>query len=1289
MKKLLVLVLTLSICLSFGQWVDPERYSDWKSSLSGDGESPKVLLVHNDYIAVQLDETTGDYGRYDIGTYPESQTLTYAYPSDPWSSWFIARVDDESYVTPGGGPGCDQLVPNPSASFDIQTWPTDADSNYIYGGWYVPDHPDILVYQWIQPVYLVYPDDTTGTIFMKYYIVNNDVTTHRIGALLQLDTMIDSNDAAPLATILGYSGIEEDFWSTDSVFPCFWYAYEDPAGPAGPADQLRALGILCGYDAVQPDRFAVGGWGTFYNVDWDLTPSGSTYWDSAVLVWWWWRDVAPGETLTVATYYGLGEPPSGAEVDLMIPWYPTAANCEYTPNPFSLLATFSNQNPITLTDIVATIDLPEGLLLDTGETVTKPIVPSTLSTGSSGSTGWDIVIDLIDPPALGDSICVYVTSPSVPDTFYVGCIDIVLEPILPPFAEINIPFDGATSSCADQELRLDFETPNGFDELQFFIDGDVIGISDPQLEVVGDELVFTPSIDWTNDMYHSYGLLYMDDSIGCSFDSLFATFYVDIMPPVASGETPPIDIVLGTEDFGVIMLNIEDSEREVDPSTIIFSVDGVEYTVADDALTYDGILLTFDPAVAGLEFHDGDTICCELVDAADMPLDYCEPNHITETYYWCFYINIVDIWLPDTFGHAGDIIDIPLYIEDVSRMDITSFDLDVGYFESVLTPLDVITTGSITSTWGLLDYDVTPGNIRIYGSGPALDEGDVLCFIRFLVGDHMGTYSLLYYGDADFNDGALTSNTEDGFFTVLWDPVQWSGTIFFLAKNIPMAHLTFGQATGASNGFDSALDIIHVPPPGSDINAWFTIEDTIYPAITQVDRDYRNSEDTLVYWYGHSMYGIGADSVWAFWNPSGLPDGLFLLTYANSDGDSITLDMKNDTTFIFTDTTDFTITFLRSPLQRRTVSVCPGWNLLSLPVLPTGDALIREIVPGAITDGYWYNPMFHGYDVLMTPSPGKGFWVFTLGEGGVVEVAGMNVPEVAIHLYQGWNMIGMPFTEDGYILTSEISTVPSGAISSMFWYDCPLTAYQLVGDTMNIGLGYFVFALFECNLMIGGDGLLKSVVPVCENSFDLYAGNYVLTLGVDSKSSSDWDMLDIPVPPSPPDGNIEMPALIADGNRLIRDIRPDGQFEISIEPGMEIRWESAMFPTDYEINLFDGSDVVDMLTTEYWVAGESMLKIEVTALPKKLALLPNRPNPFNAATEIFFTLPEEQEVLLELYDLGGKLVRTLFHGKANPGVNSHVWHGNDDGGQAAPSGVYFVKLRTQSESLTQRIMLIK
>ncbi len=551
----------------------------------------------------------------------------------------------------------------------------------------------------------------------------------------------------------------------------------------------------------------------------------------------------------------------------------------------------------------------------------------------------------------------------------------------------------------------------------------------------------------------------------------------------------------------------------------------------------------------------------------------------------------------------------------------------------------------------------------------------------------MGTYSRLIFENATFNEGALYSNTVDGFFTVLWDPIQWSGTIYFYTKNMPMTHLTFGASATASTGFDSAIDLIHPPPPISDIDAWFELDDPEYPSITKLDRDFRYYGDTLVVWEGNATYGTAYDTVLVYWNPMSLPDGLFMLDYESPDGE-VTLDMKSDTTFFFTDSTHFTITFFRGALQRQSIGVCSGWNMLSLPILPTGSSRIREIVPGAITDGYWYNPLHHGYDVLMSPAAGKAFWVYVLGDGEV-EIAGMNVPQLAVHLYRGWNMVGVPYSEEGYILVDDITSIPEGSILYMFSYDaCGTGSYYPVGDTLYVGRGYWFFATNECNLMIG-DGLLKSSSHSPQVSFTIHTDDIPLTLGIDKLSSNGIDEWDVPIPPTPPNSDISFPTLIVEDERLIREVNPDGEFTIYTEIGERLSWNPKQLPQEYKFTLLDGSESIDMSEMDNWTVNNKYIEIIGSKLPDRIALLPNRPNPFNAYTEIAFTLPQGQDVNMELYDLTGCKIRNLYEGYAPSGTNKIIWNGTDNNGNTVSSGIYFVRLVVGENTFTRKITLLK
>lgn len=88
-----------------------------------------------------------------------------------------------------------------------------------------------------------------------------------------------------------------------------------------------------------------------------------------------------------------------------------------------------------------------------------------------------------------------------------------------------------------------------------------------------------------------------------------------------------------------------------------------------------------------------------------------------------------------------------------------------------------------------------------------------------------------------------------------------------------------------------------------------------------------------------------------------------------------------------------------------------------------------------------------------------------------------------------------------------------------------------------------------------------------------------------------------------------------------------------------------------------------------------------------LALAVPAPNPFGRATRVSFTLPFAAEVSLEVYDLGGRLMRTLRRAERHAaGSHSLEWDGRSETGEETPSGAYFVRLRAGHETRTQRVL---
>jgi hypothetical protein len=89
------------------------------------------------------------------------------------------------------------------------------------------------------------------------------------------------------------------------------------------------------------------------------------------------------------------------------------------------------------------------------------------------------------------------------------------------------------------------------------------------------------------------------------------------------------------------------------------------------------------------------------------------------------------------------------------------------------------------------------------------------------------------------------------------------------------------------------------------------------------------------------------------------------------------------------------------------------------------------------------------------------------------------------------------------------------------------------------------------------------------------------------------------------------------------------------------------------------------------------------------ALESARPNPFAESTEIRFSLAESREVTLTIYDVSGRLVRTLVQENRPAGAHAVRWDGRSSQGEQVPAGVYFMRLEAGSLSHTEKIVALR
>jgi len=94
-------------------------------------------------------------------------------------------------------------------------------------------------------------------------------------------------------------------------------------------------------------------------------------------------------------------------------------------------------------------------------------------------------------------------------------------------------------------------------------------------------------------------------------------------------------------------------------------------------------------------------------------------------------------------------------------------------------------------------------------------------------------------------------------------------------------------------------------------------------------------------------------------------------------------------------------------------------------------------------------------------------------------------------------------------------------------------------------------------------------------------------------------------------------------------------------------------------------------------------------LPSDFRLHQNYPNPFNPTTHICFELDRTTNVKLSIHNILGQEISLLYDQTAAPGSHSVIWDGKDSDGNAVASGIYFYRMKTDRETFTKKMILLK
>ncbi len=132
-----------------------------------------------------------------------------------------------------------------------------------------------------------------------------------------------------------------------------------------------------------------------------------------------------------------------------------------------------------------------------------------------------------------------------------------------------------------------------------------------------------------------------------------------------------------------------------------------------------------------------------------------------------------------------------------------------------------------------------------------------------------------------------------------------------------------------------------------------------------------------------------------------------------------------------------------------------------------------------------------------------------------------------------------------------------------------------------------------------------------------------------------------------------------------------------------IQFRNTNYPglIDAKLHFLGDGDSYNLMNHEPIVG---LKKTENPPVITDLELEQNYPNPFNSTTVFEYRISRGGEVVLEIYDLSGSLVKRIHHQFQNAGSYSYMWNALD-----IPSGVYFYRLGFDNHYISRKCILLR
>ncbi len=189
-----------------------------------------------------------------------------------------------------------------------------------------------------------------------------------------------------------------------------------------------------------------------------------------------------------------------------------------------------------------------------------------------------------------------------------------------------------------------------------------------------------------------------------------------------------------------------------------------------------------------------------------------------------------------------------------------------------------------------------------------------------------------------------------------------------------------------------------------------------------------------------------------------------------------------------------------------------------------------------------------------------------------------------------------------------------------------------------------------------------------DDSLTGMASAYIIKASTELITESNWDSAaTISDPPTPLESGEEQ-------TMIVTGLVPAQLYYVAIKTVDDFSNISGLSNVDSASAMFQfGSDIDD----------------QHAALPTEFGLAQNYPNPFNPSTKIDFSLPEESNVRLDIYNTLGQKVVTLIDDRLPAGYYSKLWHGKNSYNNFTATGIYFYRIQAGDFIKTRKMSLLK